>query len=198
MKRLKTVVLLCATILLSAVQLNAQKYGVLAGATFSNMRGIENSSKTGWNVGGTVQFKLPFGFSVQPSLIYNAKAAQVGLDAGSADLTVGYLELPVSFQWGPDLLLFRPFLDASPYVGYALTSKFLPEWNTSNLEKLEYGLALGGGIELWRMQLTCRYCWSFGSLIGAEIPDDLAEIKGKFGNNNFGGVTLSLAFLFGN
>ena len=184
-------------LLLSAVQLNAQKYGVLAGATFSNMRGIDNSSKTGWNVGGTVQFRLPLGFSVQPSLLYNTKAAGLELQSAQTELNVSYLELPVSFQWGPDLLLFRPFLDVSPYVGYALSSKCSPASEVLNQEKLEYGLALGGGIELWRLQLTCRYCWNFGSVLAAELSGDLAEVAGKFDNTNFGGVTLSLAFLFG-
>ena len=60
----------------------------------------------------------------------------------SADLQVGYLEVPVSFQWGPDLLLFRPFLDVSPYVGYALSRKVSPdalltqkEWKTDSLQR---------------------------------------------------------------
>ena len=191
MKSLKTVALLCLMFLFGTVQLNAQKYGVLAGATFSSINGIESGSKSGWCVGGTAQFKLPLGFSIQPSLTYNTKVTGVELLQADADLNVGYLELPVSLQWGPDLLLFRPFLDFSPYVGYALTSNF------SNLEKLEYGLALGGGLEVWRLQLICRYGWNFGSLLSAEIPEGLAEVRDRFDNKNFGGVTLSLAFLFG-
>ena len=203
MKRLTAVALVCAVALLCAVQSSAQKYGVVGGATFSSLHGLENSSKTGWNVGGTVQFKLPLGFSIQPSLVYNSKAAELKSSVGSTGLSVGYLELPVSFQWGPDLLIFRPFIDVSPYVGYALTSKASVEtmvssplkWDMSSIQKFECGLGLGGGIEVWRLQVTCRYNWNFGALVNAD--SGFQPIKEAFGERNFGGVTLSLAFLFG-
>ena len=206
MRRVKTLVLLCAMMLFGSLQANAQKLGVVGGATFSSLSGIENSSKTGWNAGATVQFKLPLGFSIQPSLIYNAKASNFDLLIGNAGLNVGYLELPVSLQWGPDLLVFRPFADVSPYIGYALGNKFssetilsgLQKWDASNVHKFEYGLAVGGGIEVWRLQITCRYNWNFGPLFGAELPASLKEVKDMLGESNFRGVPLSMAFLFGN
>ena len=206
MRRVKTLVLLCAMMLFGSLQANAQKYGVVGGATFSSLSGIENSSNTGWNAGATVQFKLPLGFSIQPSLIYNAKASNFDLLIGNAGFNVGYLELPVSLQWGPDLLVFRPFADVSPYIGYALDKKFsaetvlsgVHEWDASNIHNFEYGLAIGGGIEVWRLQITCRYNWNFGPLFGAELPASLKEVKDMLGESNFRGVTLSMAFLFGN
>ena len=206
MRRFKTIVLLCAMMLFGSLQANAQKFGVLGGATFSGMSGIENSSSTGWNAGATVQFKLPLGFSIQPSLIYNAKASNMGLLIGNAGFNVGYLELPVSLQWGPDLLVFRPFADVSPYIGYALNSKFsfetplsgALELDADDIRKFEYGLAIGGGIEVWRLQIACRYNWNFGPLFGAELPASLKEVKDMLGETNFRGVTLSVAVLFGN
>ena len=206
MRRFKTIVLLCAMMLFGSLQANAQKFGVLGGATFSSMSGIENSSSAGWNAGATVQFKLPLGFSIQPSLIYNAKASNMGLLIGNAGFNVGYLELPVSLQWGPDLLVFRPFADVSPYIGYALNSKFsfetplsgALELDADDIRKFEYGLAIGGGIEVWRLQIACRYNWNFGPLFGAELPASLKEVKDMLGETNFRGVTLSVAVLFGN
>ncbi len=204
MKRLVLAALTCVVALVSATEMSAQKYGVLGGATFSSLRGIENSSSTGWNAGATAQFRLPLGFSIQPSLIYNSKESQLDMSVVKAGLRVGYLELPVSFQWGPDLLIFRPFLDVSPYIGYALSSKVSAgtsmtqkEWKTSNLQRFEYGLGLGGGLEIWRLQVTCRYNWNFGSLFNEAGKLDFPHVEEAFGNNNFGGVTLSLAFLFG-
>lgn len=192
MRRVKTLVLLCAMMLFGSLQANAQKYGVVGGATFSSLSGIENSSKTGWNAGATVQFKLPLGFSVQPSFIYNAKASSVDMQLGKADFNVGYLELPVSLQWGPDLLVFRPFADVSPYVGYAMGG------NATDVHRFEYGLGVGGGIEVWRLQITCKYNWNFGPLFGAKLPASLTVVKDMLGESNFRGVTLSMAFLFGN
>ncbi len=204
MKRLTAVALVCAVALLCAVQSSAQKYGVVGGATFSSLHGLENSSKTGWNVGGTVQFKLPLGFSIQPSLVYNSKAAELKSSVGSTGLGVGYLELPVSFQWGPDLLVFRPFVEVSPFVGYALSSRVShdtlltsKQWKTSYLQRMEYGLGLGGGLEIWRLQLTCRYNWNFGPLFNGDGRLDFQHVEEAFDGRNFGGVTLSLAFLFG-
>jgi len=204
MKRIVLTVLVCVAALVCTTEMKAQKYGVLGGATFSSLRGIENSSSTGWNAGATVQFRLPLGFSIQPSLIYNSKVSELDASLTSAGLSVGYLELPVSFQWGPDLLIFRPFLDVSPYIGYALSSKVSAgtsmtqkEWKTSNLQRFEYGLGLGGGIEVWRFQVTCRYNWNLGPLFNDAGKIDFPHVEDAFVNNNFGGVTLSLAFLFG-
>ena len=119
---------------------------------------------------------------------------------------MGFLELPVSVQWGPDLLIFRPFLDVTPYVGYALSNNFTAslaglefdsdEWDGK--ERFEYGLGIGAGVNVWKLQLIARYNWNFGSLYNVEGWDDikpnLKDLKST--SDNFGGVTLSMAFLF--
>ena len=100
-------------------------------------------------------------------------------------------------------MIFRPFIDVSPYIGYALASKATIEtivsaplkWDSSSIRRLECGLGLGGGIEVWRLQVTCRYNWNFGALVNADTG--FQSVKEAFGERNFGGVTLSLAFLFG-
>lgn len=164
---------------------------------------------TGYHAGFTYKFRLPVGFAVQPSLLYHAKASRSDEDIISAQLNVGYLELPVSLQWGPDLLLFRPFLDVSPFIGCGLnqsmdfkafgsdaqTTLVRDSWSLVN--RLEYGLGLGAGIEVWKLQFVCRYNWNFGPLLNSEGKvDGQSIIKKTLGNNNFGGVTLSLALLF--
>ena len=70
------------------------------------------------------------------------------------------------------------------------------------ISRLEYGLGLGAGVEIWKIQVTARYNWNFGSLFDAggnapgasEIWSTAKEsvLEGK----NFSGVTLSVAFLF--
>ena len=208
MKRLVAALAFFALALVGASEISAQKYGIIGGATFTSMQNIEKSAKTGFNIGATAQLKLPLGFSVQPSLIYNSKAAQVGGDALAASMNVGYLELPVSVQWGPDLLLFRPFLEVTPFVGYAVNSTFKTEalnqatiikneWNSFNMNRFAYGLGLGGGIEVWRFQVICRYNWNFGPLFDADGSLNIQPVTDAFKDKNFGGVTLSLAFMFG-
>ena len=157
---------------------------------------------------------MPLGFALQPSLLYQMKNSAIeGVFAGEEkfDYRMGYLELPVSLQWGPDLLLFRPYLDVTPFVGYGLHNRlsgsflgedrsFRNKWE--GISRLEYGLGLGAGVEIWKIQVTARYNWNFGSLFDAggnapgasEIWNTAKEsvLEGK----NFSGVTLSVAFLF--
>lgn len=189
------------------------RYGVIGGATFSKLSNTDllGENMTQYHAGATVQVKLPLGFSIQPSLIYNVKGSKVGLpdvpDSPLADFTVGYLELPVSVQWGPDLLLFRPFLDVTPFVGYGLNNKLSSgdvvtrnSWSGNGVSRWEYGLGVGIGLEIWKFQVIGRYNWNFGSLVN--FKEDLESggafdaVKNSFGRANFGGFTLTAAFLF--
>ena len=226
MKRFYAVIAICAMTIAMAANASAQRLGVSAGANFTSMQNIDQSSATGYFVGGTAQFRLPLGFSLQPSLLYSAKVSEVGSTALSTlKMNVGYVELPVSVQWGPDLLVFRPFLDITPYVGYALHSniksvasevdlglgqlnelrdeamKEVKKGFKSMVNDLEYGLGLGGGLEVWRFQVICRYNWNFGPLVNTvdtEVPEIVQnQIKDAVKGKNFGGVSLSLTYMFG-
>ncbi len=189
------------------------RFGVMGGATFSKMSKevIKGENMTQFHAGGTVQLRLPLGFSLQPSLIYNVKGSRFGLIddpvTPTGNLTVGYLELPVSVQWGPDLLLFRPFLDVTPYVGYGLNNKITVagidavknSWSESGINRWEYGLGVGIGLEVWKFQVIGRYNWNFGSLMN--FRSDLEEgvgtaLKNTVERGKFGGFTLTAAFLF--
>ena len=200
MKRILAIAAVALAALLCSSEINAQKFGITGGATFTSMQDIEASSKTGFNVGATAQLRLPLGFSVQPSLIYNPKSAEVGGDLVSTSMDVGYLELPVSVQWGPDLLLFRPFVDVSPFVGYGLNtsnwSEFTGEvknaWDYKN--RWEYGIGLGGGLEIWKLQVVARYNWDFAPFVKPEAFGQFGQAVKE--SMKFGGVTLSLALLF--
>ena len=63
----------------------------------------------------------------------------------------------------------------TPYIGCGLNNRMdayidgiLPsvqvknEW--SELNRFEYGLGVGVGIEVWKFQVIGRYNWNFGSL----------------------------------
>lgn len=189
---------------LCCISASAQaKWGVTAGLNFntSKFSEIDVKAKTGWSAGATCLVDLPLGFSIQPSLLYHQKGANITNEIAQ---NMGFIELPVSVQWGPDLLVFRPFLDVTPYIGYALSNEVttsLADFKFSSWqgkERFEYGLGIGAGINVWKLQLIARYNWNFGSLYNVEGWDDIkSELKGLSAENeNFGGVTLSLAFLF--
>lgn len=204
MKRI-LIIVTSLLVLISASASAQTRWGVTAGMNFntSKFTEVEVEAKTGWSAGITCLVDLPFGFSLQPSLLYHQKGANL---TDEISQKMGFLELPVSVQWGPDLLIFRPFLDVTPYVGYALSSEFKASAAVANLigkgwagkERLEYGLGLGAGINVWKLQLLARYNWNFGSLYNVEgwgdIKPNLKGLNSK--NENFGGVSVSLAFLF--
>lgn len=216
MKRFITVIALCVMTFWGSYTLKAGDFGVVAGASFTSIREVSTDMATGFHAGVSYKFRLPLGFAVQPSVLYHMKSSLVEgaiADVTTFDYKMGYVEVPVSLQWGPDLLMFRPFVDVTPFVGYALNneasgvklqgefmSKVQNKWEGVN--RLEYGLGLGGGIEVWKLQLVCRYNWNFGDLFNADGGTaDWNEIWNTATDSvktgkNFGGVTLSLAFLF--
>ena len=217
MKRFLTVIALCVMTFWGSHDLKAGDFGIVGGASFTGIKNISPELTTGYHAGLTYKFHLPYGFAIQPSLLYHMKSSLVEeavADLAAFNYKMGYLELPVSFQWGPDLLLFRPFLDVSPFVGYALNNElavtspaaqrsslgYTNEWDGVN--RLEYGLGLGGGLEIWKVQVVCRYNWNFGQLFdtsgkAAATADFLENAKESvFNEKNFGGVTLSVALLF--
>lgn len=198
MKRFISVITLCVMTFWGSQTLMARGFGIIGGASFTGIRDVSSDLATGYHAGLTCKFDLPFGFAIQPSLLYHAKSTLVenAYENGEAlDLKAGYLELPVSFQWGPDLILFRPFLDATPFVGYGLDNR-ISGWKANTwdgMQRLEYGLGLGIGLDVWKLQIIGRYNWNFGQLFTATggFPESV-----NLSDKNFGGMTLSVAFLF--
>ena len=203
MKRFLMVIALCVMTFWSSHTLMAGDFGVTGGASFTELKDVSKGLTTGYHAGITYKFHLPLGFAIQPSLLYHLKSSTVDTALQTGAITgfnVGYLELPLSVQWGPDLLLFRPFFDVSPFVGYALnndikgysvkgTAEVLKnKWDGIN--RLEYGLGIGGGLEIWKIQVVARYNWNFGQLFESRSRAI------SFNDKNFGGVTLTAALLF--
>ena len=158
--------------------LSAANFGVVGGANFHtyNPRNIGTQTLASWHAGIAGKFSLPLGFQLQPSLLYNVKNATTK-DA-PLDLSVGYLEFLASVQWGVDLILFRPFLEVSPFAGYGINGwgSIKDMWAREE-NRWEYGIGLGGGLQIWRFQVNARYNWNFNWM-------------------DFSGVTLSLTYFF--
>lgn len=120
-------------------------------------------SHSGFNAGVAVCFNMPLGFAIQPELQYVN-------DIGSG---IQYVELPVGLQCGLDLILLRPFLAVTPYLAYPFVTKV-------ESGHLDYGVGVGGGLDIWRFQINAQYKWS------------LADVVPKYEK----GFEISLAFFF--
>lgn len=136
------------------------RFGLKAGVNFTNFSWSSNlvagnvNNATGWQAGAMLQVKLPIvGIGLQPELLYTVSKA----DEGSA----GYFQIPVNLRWqiigGP----VRPILMAGPYFGYALDLS--GGWKDS-LKKSDWGLGLGGGVEIWKLQAMLRYSWGLQNI----------------------------------
>ena len=213
MKRIFTILATAALSVIFTVNASAQfNYGLIGGATFSSAKPNQwkLTKETEYHIGATFKLSLPLGFAVQPSLMYQVKGTGVPAEAdgnGAFDYAAGYLEVPVSVQWGPDLLIMRPYFECVPFFGYALNNKYKGgsgsvKNNWTGLNRWEYGLGVGVGLEVWHLQISARYNWDLGTLFDAksEITDAdsfAAKMKESVGDKSrFGGVTVSVAVLF--
>ena len=207
-------ILLIAAILFAGLTAAEAKggFGVKAGVNFptSSVKDIKEVSPASYHLGVAYNLNIPLvGLSIQPALQYSLKQSAIGVDTGVSALdnltmeqvSMGYLEFMTSVQWGLDLIVARPFLDVSPFVGYALNGggAIKDIWTSDAVNKLDYGIGLGAGLDVWKLQVVCRYNWNFGNLMSSvdtvengNILDKYKMIKG----GNFGGLTLSVAYFF--
>lgn len=187
------------------------RMGITAGITSStaNLRAFDSKNVSMYHAGLTAELPLGLGFSVQPSLLYQVKGVsldQLGASSstsgipdlsGKFDASVGYVELPVQLQWGPDLLLFRPYVLAEPFVGYRINYKTDGPIGQQDfgdaMKKVEYGLGVGAGIDVWKFQLSAKWFWNFGGIYRSDTAATLETIKSM---DNFQGVVVSLSFFF--
>ena len=227
--------ILALSALLLAVSANAQ-LGIVAGVT-STKTNLDEAYKDiaetmnvdQYHAGLVYNLNLPLGLSLQPGLIYNMKGQSLAsnIDALGAkqDVTIntktGYLEVPVRVAWGIDLGLFKPYVFAEPYLGYAINTETTTEikdaaaaeilnstmgtqleskneWDARN--RLEYGVGLGAGVRLLKFaSLSVKYFWEFGNLYkeGEKSPNISTEqMVNAFKEQKASGIAASLTIYF--
>ena len=201
---MKRILLLVTAFMLLSVQ-GFSQFGIKGGLNFNslediNLKGVNDfdiGNSTGFNVGILYKTKIPLiGLTIQPELIYSQTNSSINTEiAGwsnlNGDLKIGTLMLPVGLQWGIDLMLFRPFIQAVPYIGYTVNTQNKITNLNWNVDKFKYGIGLGAGLDIWKLQISGRYNWDLG---------DVAEFEWKgvdtFKGGKNKGFELSLAILF--
>ena len=200
----------------SAQRYNSARVGLMGGFTSSStsIKDADSNSVSLYHSGVTAEIPLLGGFAIQPGLLYQVKGVSadkfnsipISKSLESFETKVGYLEVPVQVQWGLDLLAFRPYVFAEPFVGFRLgqsTKGEVADKLKDNLKKVEYCLGVGAGVDVWRLQLSVKYFWNFGKiydkdgnfgLIGDTVKDAVKDAVNN--GNNFNGVMVSAAFFF--
>lgn len=213
----------------SVMVANAQ-IGIVAGVTSStteinsenieaNMEGINQ-----YHIGVALKLPLPLGFAIQPELLYQIKGADLKetydalgtgkeIETSSWNTKSGFAELGIGVQWGLDLVAFRPFVFAKPFVGYQVSGEgeysgagdILKEGTDQYLEdaknKLEYGYSIGLGLELLEhFQLSFEFFNNLGQMFDEGKFDSDKATEAVVNNykdiENYSGFKVTLGFLF--
>lgn len=205
MKKILVAAAMLVASVIAADNASAQKFGVTAGLNFNtvDVKDVQLDAKAGFSAGITYLLDLPLGLSVQPALLYTQNSVDLSvLESVEAMQKVGSLKVPVSVQWGPDLIIARPFLDVTPYVGYSLSNKIegglegIVKGETDLKNKFEYGVGIGAGVNVWKLQAIVRYNWNFGALGSLDDFKNIGLGDLKTENSTYGGVTCTVAFFF--
>ena len=217
MKRiLLTMIFLCARIAAFA----QEGVGVFGGVTSSSakLQDFNIDNVTQFRAGIAYKYPVALGFAVQPEFSYSVKGTDLTyalnneVELSMFNLHMGFVEAALQLQWGPDLLIFRPYALVEPFVGYAFNDRIQTKavggtsitrnnvWDC--IQRLEYGYAWGGGLDLFGfMQVSAKHYVNCGSLYKApehgrpETVDEFVMSAFK-DNKNFQGWVISLAFFF--
>lgn len=207
-----------------AQNIGSARFGVGAGFTSSStaIKDFDVKNVSLYHVGVYYQIPLLSGLSLQPGIHYQVKGAtldnMVGkgtwdAKVGSLETKVGYLEIPVQVQYGLDLMFLRPYLFVEPFVGIGLNIDSstrenitgtvidqVKDFAQATAKRVEYGLGVGAGLEIWRFQISAKYYWNFGRFADERTGEQKLEAMGNTiqqayqGGNNFNGFTISLSF----
>ena len=203
MKKLLTLVV---AVLATASVAHAQ-FGIIGGLNFSNAK-FDNASQfvdaaksaTLFHAGVALKMKLPLGFAIQPELTYQVKGAKVENVSSVNDFNFknGYIELGGGVQWGPDLIVARPYVFAEPFIGYLVNPDKTISSAKDVTSKLEYGIGLGAGVEVLKhIQVSVQWFRNLGNVVDTNADKitstDWQKIKDL---KTYQGVRLSLGIFF--
>lgn len=189
----------------SSAKKTAFNMGVEAGLNLDSFKSLSEgfSFKTvpGWHAGLNFSLKLPLYFAIQPSVQYEWGRSQLqALGVNGGIVNTHSIVVPVAIQWGPDLGAFRPYLQLVPMAQFNLAADYkdgdFKQNIIDSMEKAKFGVGVGAGIELWRLQLSARYNWLFGDFKKTDAHTPGMDL---FGYNFLGprsGVTITLSIFF--
>ncbi|MDR0660487.1 MAG: porin family protein [Prevotellaceae bacterium] len=170
MKRLSillfTVIISCFTI-----TANAQiKFGVKGALNFNDhkTKAITLRNSTSWQAGIMARFNLPIiGLGVQPEVLYIHRSSE---NAQGESLHNSYLQIPFNAIWTFGLGNIGLFVTGGPYFNYAVDFS----GGLSNyLDKFDWGLGLGAGLDISKIHAGIRYDWGMQNI----AKDDGAKLK---------------------
>jgi len=178
---------------------NAQTFGIKGGLNFANLvysgGGMTTSDKsiTGIHIGPVLDFTLQGNLNFNTGLLYSIIGSKIeGTDGYTA--TINTLEVPLNLAYKfPINDKSKFFIQAGPFLGYALNGKYKDSTGSTDItfgeqggiKKFDFGLGFGGGVEFGSIALSLNYNLGLANL----YDDSTEKIKTKV-------LQISLAYMF--
>jgi len=183
---------------------SAQTFGIKGGINFANVTfsgeemDISPKSITSFHVGPVADFVLQESLHFNTGLLYSVKGFKMKMDFFETitEVTekINYLEVPLNLAYKFTVSeTSNFFVQAGPYLGYALNGKAKGGGETSDVEfgdgkmkRLDFGLGFGAGLEFGSIITSLNY------QLGLANTADDQDVKLK--NKVF---QISFAYMFG-
>jgi len=195
----------------AALPLEAQRLGIIAGGTFSQLRGFENvnaKNRTGTVAGVTLTLAVGERVALQPELLFVNKGGAIDYGGGGRDdIRLDYLDIPLllRFDKAPSGVV-NPHLYLGPSVGFNVGCNIttsgggVPDVSSDctrdnfDPKMLDWGAVVGAGLDLslGGLGVTGGARYGFGL---ANIANDNAQALEQRVRN--GTLTVYLGVLFG-
>jgi hypothetical protein len=162
----------CGLAALCSAPAFAQGLGVKGGVNVGTERfeGEDGGPSLDWRVGGVagvfVTFPVRSWLELQPEALYSMKGARLNMDGVESSVLLDYLEVPVIARvtrrgGGP----LHYFVAGGPTVAVRLRARSRTKFGSATeeidisdeLERLDFGVAAGGGIGRGRLVVEGRY-----------------------------------------
>lgn len=199
MKRILAIALIAAFAFAATANVAKAQFGIKGGLYTTKLSNINKDFKfkdnIGYQAGILYSHHVTPGFVVQPELLFINRTATIAPKTsmpGATDekIELQYLQIPLSIQYGFNLVVVRPYVQAVPYISYAIGKNHnAGSWD--DLNRFTGGVGLGVGADLWKFQVNVRYNWDISKVGEGEkgTYDGWKTSKQK-------GLEVSLAFIF--
>jgi hypothetical protein len=138
-------------------------FGVKAGGTFAR---LQQEAEGGYSWSSSYHTGLALniylanfsfgGFAVQAEALYNRK--------GREGLHLNYVEAPLGLIYLLNLGRVIPYISVTPYYAFLLNVEAAEQDDVKTFAKSDYGVKLGGGVELRRFQISASRVWGIRNI----------------------------------
>lgn len=199
MKRFLAIALIAAFAIAGTANVAKAQFGIKGGIYTTKLSNINKEFKfkdnIGYQAGILYSHHVTPGFVIQPELLFINRTATIAPKqsmpgATNEKIELQYLQIPLSIQYGFNLVVVRPYVQAVPHISYAIGKNHnAGSWD--DLNRFTGGVGLGVGADLWKFQVNVRYNWDISKVGEGEkgTYDGWKTSKQK-------GLEVSLAFIF--